>query len=207
MEHTKGAAILLLSFVFWTVNNERAVANEWKDDSTTAQEGIPAGTYWLTADFGRGFFVNSASGWSPKSSVRIGFGYGSRQDLMYAAHFDFILNGLGAEDWLSTLRPTSAKRYDLALYGGPILLKIVEVGLGVYYSRADHVTRIYNGSPTGTWGASDKTTFRVFYTIGIGYQPTFFDCVMVPFGLYLRNSAEGDNGPPIFLRVGLGYRF
>lgn len=181
-----------------------------REDSIAVQEEMNPLHHWITIDYGTGPFNYPGHGWQPLSSFRIGYGYGASQNLTFCGHLDFYENGLAKESGMySGLRPSSARRYDVALYGGWILLKIVEVGAGFYFRTSDQVYNYYfsNSFPPTPWGPSGTSEFRFFYVVGIGYQLTIMDGVMIPFGLSFRNSADGDNGSPVIFRIGLGYRF
>ena len=122
---------------------------------------------------------------------------------------DYDVNTLANEAGFYGLAPRSAKRYDVAFYGGCLFLRIFELGCGVYHTTSNQVIEGYAGQTIGPWRPSGSSTVRLFLLGGFGYQFQFFDRIILPFGLYFRNSVYGDNdgSASLLFRIGLGLKF
>ncbi len=190
-------------------DEEKNALVQQREDSIRFQEESQAPRRWFSVDYGVGIFNGIGRGWAPLSSWRIGFGIGPSQQMSFCAHLEYTLNGLAREDGMfSRLTPGNAKRHDVAFYGGFVMLKLVEVGAGIYYRTSNQVynTYFFSSYPPTPWEGSGTSDFRFLYVIGLGYQIPIAYGVMMPVGLYFRNSTAGDNGSPVLFRIGLGYR-
>jgi hypothetical protein len=165
---------------------------------------------WITFDYDALNFTNHAGhGWQTYSSIRVGFGTEIIPAFALCIHLDYYVNTIANEGGFYGLRPRSAKRYDVAFYGGCLFLRLFELGCGVYHTTSNQVIEGYAGQTIGPWGPSGSSTVRLFLLGGIGYQFQFFDRIILPFGLYFRNSVYGDNdgSAGVIFRIGLGFKF
>jgi len=176
------------------------------DSSSTA--GINCSKYWIIVDEGLPLLNHAGHGWQPSNSFRGAIGVELAPSLAACIHVDYYVNTLADEGGFYGLVPHSTKRYDLALYGGFILAKIFEVGLGAYHNNSQQIIEYHFGQLVGNWAPSGSSSTNLFVLGGIGYQFTILGKVIVPLGIFFRNQAYGDNsGSNMMLRAGLGYRF
>ena len=165
---------------------------------------------WIIFDCdGLNLSNNAGHGWQTYSSLRVGYGTEIMPAFALCIHLDYYVNTLGDEGGFYGLSPHSAKRYDVACYGGCLLLRIFEFGCGVYHTTSEQIIEYHGGQPIGPWGPSGSSAVRLFLLGAIGYQFRFFDRIILPFGLYFRNSVYGDNdgSAGVVFRIGLGYKF
>jgi len=205
IESRVGKSIILKSILD---DQEQKSANARAQDSLDAFRTRNPNPYWITFDRGTGGLAHSSFGWETQYSLRAGMGMDISPAFSWCFHLDYDVDKIAGDEMSYGFSPGTAKRYDLAGYAGSIFFKILEVGVGAFYSRSDKVIEYYAFQPVGKWGRSGSSTIHLLFVAGIGYQLQFLDHVILPFGFYVRNNTYDDaNGSTTVFRIGLGYKF
>jgi hypothetical protein len=147
--------------------------------------------------------------WHPRIGIRAGFGTSIARDITFCGHLEFFEFDLAPSGGPSYLSPKSAKRKDLAIYGGVLVYRIIEAGCGTYYTASEKVDVVYPaplGMPSFSWTPSGWSGFRFFWTIGLRYEVRLTEGLFMPVGLSYRDPGYGSGAIPIFLRVGIGLK-
>lgn len=161
----------------------------------------------IQISFDVGIFPLSRGGnWDPQYSLRIGVGKQYNEVSAYG-YLEYYYFKFGAEGGL-TNHPTadsySARRSDIALYGGAKFFGVVSIGVGLLYTKPDVI--YYSSSSGAPYPAGGKADLHFFYTLGLGYDITLSDKLFLPFGVQYSDGAS-DSATLLGIKIGVGWRF
>ncbi|MBI3577900.1 MAG: hypothetical protein HY089_00650 [Ignavibacteriales bacterium] len=144
--------------------------------------------------------------WEFLRSVRIGIGKHFDQISAYGYldyyYFKFVSGG-GLTNHF-TPESYSARRFDIAVYGGAKFFKIVTIGLGLFYTKSDAVSYFLSSGVPYQVGGDTKVHF--FYTIGAGYDISLSDRLFIPMNMYFRDP-KLNSTVFVAVKIGIGMRF
>jgi hypothetical protein len=147
-------------------------------------------------------------GWRTTRALRAGFGRIVSTTLAVNGHLEYYEFRISPANGNSGLVPQSARRRDLALYADVSLVRVIVMGIGVYYTTSDPV---YQVSPFYRdqlkFFDSGFSAGRLFVTVGLAYDIHITDELFVPIGFYYRSSYAMNMAFPFFGRVGVGVSF
>jgi hypothetical protein len=147
-------------------------------------------------------------GWRTTRALRAGFGRIVSKTLAVNGYLEYYEFHISPANGNSGLIPQSARRRDLALYADVSLVRVIVMGIGIYYTTSDPVYQIspfYTGQ--SKYFDSGFSAGRLFVTVGLAYDIYITNELFVPIGFYFRSSYAMNMAFPFFGRVGVGVSF
>ena len=158
-----------------------------------------------------GFFPGpyTEGGWNPYFGVRVGYGIDLTERITMCAHLDYYRFNLSPEDWIYHWSSITARRHDIALNVGFLMLHFIEIGVGCFYTRSDAVALVgtLDHNLYIQWSKSGWSTIRPFFTFGLYYNIQIISGFYCPVGMYYRSKYYDSDTMPFILRAGIGKRF
>lgn len=161
----------------------------------------------IEVSFDAGAFPLSRGGnWDPQYSLRFAIGK-QYNDVSVYGYLEYYYFKFGAEGGITThfTRDSySARRSDIALYGGGKFFRVISVGVGFLYTKPETVYYLLSDGTPYPSGGEDG--FHFFYTLGLGYDISLSDKLFLPFGVYYSDGAS-DSATLLGIKMGVGWRF
>ncbi|MGD0590890.1 MAG: hypothetical protein ABSA44_08840 [Bacteroidota bacterium] len=161
--------------------------------TATVDSNLCHGSYQLWFDggiFPR--FDEYTGAFEPVYNFRLGVG--KQFSIFHIYGFLELTNYLFESNDAMSLRVSSDKRYDIALYELGSIWQILYVGMGAHYTRQDNIViqYLHGISNNATAGTGPHTYFGFYYIIGLGYPINISNTVSLPIGLYYRRTRDYD---------------
>ncbi len=181
--------------------------------TTTVDSLSGHGLYRLWFDGGvYPLFSDYTGAFEPAYNFRLGIG--KQLSIFHVYGFLELTNYSFESNDAMSLRVSSDKRHDIALYGVGSFLQILYVGMGAHYTHQDNIViqYLHGYNNNATTGTGPHTYFGFYYIIGLGYPINISNAVSLPIGLYYRRTRDYDfayfynyNKSSLALQIGIIY--